>query len=354
MVTRFYLSGQTTHLVGLALNLAKAGHKVDIFFTRFNLSPYRDQYVAWLTEGGVGHRVDPDLTGLAGSLAQGCYDIIHAHSSRTFLRSAQISIETGVPLVITCHGLGLGEGHYRLALDHAGFLICVGPKVEASLPQYDHKTRVIGNAVDLEEFRPDPDLPALTLSPRRVVITLTGRYDKFKAGATRELYEALERIMHDRQDMEVVALGNWPAPPQLDRWRAAGWMVRHAASLGTSDIVLGTGLAVREGMAAGNAAVILGRAYGGVVTPARLRESAFPNFSGWTAEGVTEASAPVIQRDLEGLLDNRGYLQFLKDWGRRCAELHFDIQRVVAETVEIYRLIHGARCMKTLREEEDA
>lgn len=337
MVTRFYLSGQTSRLVTLAINLVRRGHPVHIYFTSFVASEYRREYARWLEEENVGWSVDDELR-----LGKRQWDVLHAHSSRTFQRAAYRSRQYGMPLVLTAHGLGLEGEKYRPAMRRADRIICVGEKVCESLTRYAPKTVLVPNYVDLREYRPAP-APSLVAIDRGVKLVVLGRYDKFKSGGAVALKGALLRLCREYSDLQVTMLGNWPPEVRASGWQHCGWVIRPAEYLGDADIVIGAGLAAREAMASGSAVVVLSRGYWGIVKPERIRDMTPPNLSGWTHEEVTKPDEEVVYEDLRGLLSNRGYLQYLKDWGRKYAERTFDAGSAIKKTLGVYREARASR-----------
>lgn len=327
LTAAFFASGQTVHVVNLIRGLRRCGHEVDLMVTHPGVEePSTHPYARELKALGVRVRVIPRHPAAAGRLpfpAQG-YDLVHAQSSWSFEHGRRIASRLGVPLVITCHGLGLDRPAYRPALAAAAHLICVGPRIAQSLSSFRKKVVIIGNGVDLELFRPGVRGPQFT-------ILYAGRVDRWKRAGVVALCHAVDRLP---DDIRLWVASNRRLPCR--RAQHLGWVTDVNRYMARAHVVVGTGRAIREGLAAGAACVVLGREYHGLVTPDYVEGTEFPDFSGLGRNGG-EPEPVAIRRDLMLLYRDRSLLQDLMAFGRRYATQHLGLDAMVAATLDVYR-----------------
>lgn len=311
----FYLSGQTTHAVELARALRALGHAV-WFFTRG-----RAQLPAWriyepaLRCCGVETRRFDERLRLIDAAVELRPEVVHCHSSTLLNDAAEIGRRTGAPVVFTAHGVGVS----RRALTRADWVIAVGPKVEAEVRRAGAgRVALIGNGVDLDRFSPGP-------KERTPTIAYVGRVDTAKRRGLAALVQAARRVgrLH-------VASNDWP---QGSGVTAHGWLADVAPLLRRAHVVVGTGRAIREGMASGCVAIVLGSRYGGVVRPKSLPDGAFPSFPG---DAGLPPDPALIQRDLVALFQNRARLEALARWSRKYAVRHFSLERMARRVAGVY------------------
>lgn len=317
----FYFSGQTTHAVELAGALRAQGHSVSVFTRGRAQLPAWAMYERTLTAAGVdARRFERRLEAVDAALAFGP-DVVHCHSSTLLADALEIGRRAGAPVVFTAHGLGIR----RPELIRVDWVIAVGPRVEAEARRAGvERLSLIGNGVDLRRFAPRS-------KERSPLIAYVGRVDAAKRRGLAALVEATRRVGR----LHVAANER----PQGDGVVALGWIADVAPLLGRAHVVVGTGRAIREGMACGCVGVILGARYGGVVRPGSLRAGAFPSFSGDIGE---EPHASRIERDLVALFQNRDGLEALARWSRRYAERHFSLERMARRVASVYeRLVRG-------------
>lgn len=327
LTAAFFTSGQTAHVVSLARGLRQRGHGVDLVVTHPRYTTrHSNPYTLELEKTGVRvyfiprYPVATDRLELPGT----GYDVVHAHSSWSFEHGRRLAGRLGVPLVITCHGLGLNQPAYRPALAAAARLICVGPRIASSLPDFRDKIVIIGNGVDLNLFRPG-------VRERQFTILYAARVDRWKRAGVIALCQVVDRLP---QDVRFWVASNRRLPSQ--RAQHLGWVTDVHRYMGRAHVVVGTGRAIREGMAAGAACLVLGREYHGVVTPEFVGDMPFPDFSGLGRHRGEPAPADIYQ-DLLRLYQDRSLLRRLMEFGRRYAERHFSLDATIDATVDVYR-----------------
>lgn len=326
LTATFFASGQTTHVLDLARGLVRRGHRVDLWVThcRGGREAHADT-VAALEAAGVAVRFLPaPVVDERLGIPAGRYDVVHAQSSWSFEPARRLAAMLGLPLILTCHGLGLDQPAYRPALAAADRLICVGPRVARDLQAYRAKIAIVGNGVDTERFRPG-------IREARWTLLYAGRVDRWKRPALAALLRAVLGLPRDAQV--------WAASTHRlggGRIRNLGWIPDLERIMGRVHVVVGTGRVIREGLAAGAACLILGREYHGPVTPERVERMTFPDFSGM-GRRLGPPDPAVILQDLLRLYRDREWLAELMAFGRRYAEQHLSLAAMVEATLAVYR-----------------
>ena len=326
LTAAFFTSGQTAHVVHLARGLRRQGHGVDLLVTHAGSALRRARpYAQQLQAAGVRVLGIPRQPVAADrlELPRQHYDVVHVQSSWSFEHGRRLAARLNVPLVITCHGLGLNQPAYRPALEAAERLICVGPRIAESLRPFREKVVVIGNGADLDLFRPG-------VREREFTILYAGRVDRWKRPGVLALCQAVDRLPEEVR-FWVASNGRLPCR----RAQHLGWVTGVHRLMSRAHVVIGTGCAIREGMAAGAACLVLGREYHGIVTPEFLDSMAFPDFSGLGRDQGAPSPA-TIYRDLSLLYRDGTLLQQLMEFGRQYAERHFSLDAMVGATLDVY------------------
>ncbi|HHW09191.1 MAG TPA: glycosyltransferase family 4 protein [Firmicutes bacterium] len=327
LLATFFTSGQTTHVVDLCRAMRAAGHTVDLVVSQARHFPQTsEQYMKKLREAGVNVYEAEEPRALLDLIAARAPDIIHAHSSRDFHSAYLIKKTLGLPYVLTCHGLGLDGGRYAKALNQASCLICVGKRIENSMKFFHPPKVLMPNAVDLDQFRPGKKDEVFT-------ILYAGRHDHYKEPGLIALGKAVERLSGS---FRFLVAANRTAEAHIGRrGQFLGWVIDIARLMRRSHVVVGTGRAIREGMAAGNACLVLGWSYDGLVDEEWLAKSDYVDFSGRCNYPKPPAPAD-IYRDLMRLQKDKNLLANLQRRGRAYAEEHFCLKKCVEQTLEIY------------------
>lgn len=330
MLSHYFPSGQMTHVFALARELARQGHDVHVVNGRVRTSR-QWRYVRTLA-GQVPCSVRlgaARLTALARRLRP---HVIHAHSKRTFALGAWLSRRTGIPLIITCHARTLIRPEYEPAFAQACRIICPWETLAAEMGPRGGRTRVIPNGIDLEQF------PFRERPPRATLRVLyLGRVDQLRRAGV----EALCRAVLGLPGVELVLASDRPGAPWVQH---VGWLANPAPWLADSDVVVGTGRAVLEGLATGCAALVLGEGWNGLLTPANAASLARDNFIG--RAGAVRPTPDAIRHALVQLQQDAGLRRSLAVWGRRFVEERFDIRQVAAQTAGLYAEVLEEACIR--------
>jgi glycosyltransferase involved in cell wall biosynthesis len=324
------LSGVITHVCDLAERLQALGIRPHLALTDSNRT-------GLALPGHVPatvpvHFIDTagELSGLARNLR---IALIHSHSPLTLDSSRIVAEELSVALVITLHGIIDWPRRYPEALTYASGIIATGPETARSAgPDYNTKTTVILNGVNLERFRP-PGFETAGKYPLRILYF--GRTKGADTKGLAALDKAVQILRQQGRKLEAKMAGHAAGvfPVNLQR---CGWVHDPIPYLHWSHVVFGRGRSLREAMACGNAGFLLGQGYGGVVRREWFSRKAPPSFSSTPGLGAGEPDVDVISAHLAELDDNRILLQALRKEARLTAKENFDSYHMAKKTVKVY------------------
>jgi glycosyltransferase involved in cell wall biosynthesis len=322
-LNRFFYSGQTTHVFSLVKEQQQQGHAAHLAIEGYPPRKAFDVYKNTLERLNVKVTKPGDEATLARLIKKFRYDLIHAHSPLTFAMARKLSANFNIPYVITCHRLGLNKEQYRTFLKGAAVLFCISPRVARSMHEFSEKIHVITNGVDLEEFKP-------TRKTEPVKIALVARIDTNKQAGYNHLCKAVGLL----EKVEFFVASN--KPPDSRKAKYLGWTDQIAGLLSKTDIVVGTGRAIVEGLAAGNAGLVLGNTYQGVLATEKMESGEYLDLSGLA--GI-EPSYKDIFFDLSNLTQDRAYLRKLQAGGRKLAQEQYNIREICGYILHIYRSV---------------
>ncbi len=327
LLSRFFFSGQTTHVVSLARALDRLPEMTVGVATIGRGHPQAwEMYAKELTHAGVSAFRTTSAKALQACVRRFNPDVIHTHSSDLLPVSREVSRDLGVPLVFTCHGLGIPHQQPRIA--EVDLVIAVGPRIQRELRTAGvHACALIGNGVDLERFRPTEKAGAFQ-------IAYVGRVDAKKRKGLHELIAAVKEIPRARL---MVASNDRPKFDEEDRLTTLGWVHDVAPLLAESHAVFGTGRAIREGMAAACVPFVLGERYTGMLRP--TDGSAWLPLSGLDGETPSRGR---IRLDLIRLIQDPTHWRALSAWSREYACAHFSLSDVAEQTAQLYQRVIAA------------
>jgi len=325
-LNRFFYSGQTTHAFSLVKEQQKQGLDARLIMDGNPSYQALELYKETINKLGITTIRPGDLQAVLQQLQHWQPHVIHAHSPLTFPLAASLATKYSAPLIITCHGLGLNNQEMRPYLQQASAIICISRRVANSMYDFAGKVHIVPNGVDLQEFK-----PALKTDP--VKIAYVGRIDQSKLKGYNHFCKAVDLL----EQVEFFVAAN--KPPNSKTAQYLGWTSEVASLLAKTDIVAGTGRAIIEGLACGNAAIILGRTCQGILTPEKIRTKNI-DISGLAG---TDPCYKNIFYDLAKLTQNKIYLQQLQKFGRELAENEFDNAKLTRNIIELYEQILAAQ-----------
>lgn len=326
LLARIFFSGQTTHVIELAKELAAQRHQVAVLAYGCGHPQAWEAYRPVLEASGVRTYRAQKPGELQGVWATFDPDVVHVHSSDLIAWACGYARAKSVPVIVTCHGLGVARKCPQIK--QADHVIAVGPNVQADLLQAGirHIT-LIQNGVDTDRFRPSTEARKTFTPP---MIAYVGRIDVAKRRALGELIEAVSVIPGAHLTLASNEHIHHP------RVTCVGWLTDVAPLMAGSHIVVGTGRAIREAMASGCVAVVLGQTYGGVVTPETFgahRKVAL-SFSGMHGKPPNRSD---ILNDLIKLSQDTAQCANLGQWGRAVAMRHFSLKEMTSRVISLYQ-----------------
>ena len=318
LLSDFFLSGQTTHVLELAKQLQKLNVKPHIAFGTIHTKLFWSDYVPFLRRHQISF--SHGATGWSGTAAP---DLIHAQSSTLFHQAQMLAHRWNIPYLVTCHGLGFNQARFRRYLAAASAIIAVGPRVAAELSEYGHKTHIIPNGVDTEVFTP----PQGQKGPRRALLYV-GRVEKKRLEPLRYLVEANALLV----GAPLKIISNWN--PQIPGTIHIPWRVNLVPHLQQAGIVAACGRTAREALSCGNAVLLMQQAYDGIISPRLVKLEDF-DFSG----NVGRFELADLKYDLHGLLQRPHRLKKLQKWSRSYAVTHLSSEEMAMKTAAVYELV---------------
>jgi len=305
--------GIETHMATLAKELALLGQQVTLAFPHI----LEDRLFADAKAHGVRIvKASPqEIEKLAASAK---VDVLHAHSARASRLAHALQRRYPLLTATTLHGPGQVLPPWRRGRTA---IIAVSGEISESLSRQGIPHTTIENGVDLKRFHPRVSRPR---RPRPLRIVYLGRVSPAKVPGLLALDEAAAF----RQEVDVRYVADW-APRAQEAPSAA---VEH--QLAEADLVFATGRGVREAMACGAAAAVLGVFWDGLVTPETVSRLEWCNFSGRASrEPPTAQSISLLIREL---LADAKRLEELKTFGASYARRRWDARVMAEKTLEVY------------------
>lgn len=317
LLSDFFLSGQTTHVLELARQLQKLKIEPHIAFGTIHTNLFWTEYLPYLLRNRISFS-----HGLNGNCLSGV-DLIHAQSSTLFDQAQALSYRLNIPYLVTCHGLGFNQARFRRFLEAARAIIAIGPRVAAQLAEYSHKTHIIPNGIDTDVFAP----PEGKAGPRRSLLYV-GRLEKKRLAPLRYLAEANALLI----GTPLRIISNWN--PQIPGTIHIPWQTNLVPHLQRSGIVAACGRTAREALSCGNAVLLMQQAYDGVISPRLVKLDDF-DFSG----NLGRFELADLKYDLHALLNRQHRLKKLQNWGRNYAVTHLSSREMAAKTAAVYEQV---------------
>ena len=312
VTTRFYLNGQTTHVLTLCQELIRQNHEVFLVISGLD----HPSYLLFLQEQRIPYSRTNEIMRLLPRLRVFEPDVIHSHSSHTLQSSLELGQALGIPVVATSHYLDFEP---RCLLEQAQTVIAISKEMKEQLTLNKAPVVVVENGVPIPPCRSHP--------PHAKHAVFLARVSRSKQSNFQMAADSFKK-----HHWEISVVGNWRFPGVLYR----GWRRDVFPELTRASLVVGTGRAIREGMAAGCAAIVLGEYYDGVVNQENVKELEYYNFSGRFSKTIP--SPDQLETFLKELTPE--YIQELGNFGRAYATQHFSIQKMAASLLKVY---HSAK-----------
>ncbi len=312
ILTRFYLNGQSTHVFSLCNELKRQGHSPFLVITHLN----DPEYILYLRHSGLPYTTKDTLSYLRWYIKKYECDVIHSHSAHTLSIALELGQDLGIPVVATCHHLDFPNLAH---LNSCTKVITISKEMQELLAINPRTSTVIENGIDTRLYRPQ-QTPYRSLT----AVLLTRMSPQKEPG-----FILVSKMLIDH-GWRVISLGNWHSRRLPIEYK--GWKTRIEQTINKAELVVGTGRAVREGMAAGCACLVLGNKCDGLVAPANVKLLQYYNFSGRATKMTPthQTLHPFISQLTTERISELGL------FGHRYANTHFLITSMVANTVKLY------------------
>jgi len=322
LTSEFFLSGQSTHVLDLAIQLHRLGQQIAIAYTNIHAKEFYTDYGPMLRKNGISYYLASTQAKLAQIVRYYQPQIIHCHSSTIFALCSKLAQIYGTGFVVTCHGLGFSHPKYKQALDMAHRIIAVGPNAAAEIPHAFHdKVVIIPNGIDIERFTPGK-------KENKLHVYYIGRLDWSKVPALSKLQQVIERI----PVLDLTIVSNWHPP--LNNVQFLPWETHIEKVMSRANIVAACGRTAREALACGCAVLLMNTSYDGIISPHLVGSPDF-DFSG----NIGRYSFSTMYHDLYRLVTNQDQLMRLQKFGREYAIQDLSSRKMAENTLAVYNEI---------------
>lgn len=363
LVDSLQIGGTETHVLAVTKQLMAAGHRVIVgtsggpYLGAFEDAGVEIVTMPFRSDDPLREELTHLLQHVREIVANEDIDVLHAHHVGGMKIAAHVAEETGIPLVMTIHGLYYPMLQLQRYIHSCDHIIAVSHPVARWLhekfPQTRRRVVLIQNGIDTSEFSPGPrdngfrrdlDVPL-----EETLILSCGR---IAWGKTRVLAVAIESLLHlsNNDKVHLAVVGSGPDKPliraiatmvnrQLDR-EAVRFLGEQKSGLPdmyrAADIVIGSARVALEAMGCGRPVLAAGNAgYVGPIVGSNVRE-------GWEVyfgdhSGFGPANVSRMTEDLDTLLRTRDTQS--NEWERCRAWVgeNFNIETVTAQIEGVYR-----------------
>lgn len=291
------LAGSETWTETLALELKELGHSVHCFSPNLGIVAQR------LEDAGISCFSDVSASNIKPysivleEKIEHTYDVIIANHNGIvkYLRSQFPRI----PIISTIHGILHEDSDGQIAPEHPALdagvqqFVSVSEEVQALLRQkYNIDSVIVRNFLDTEHFKSKHKIA--TKKPRQILFNSNYNFPDDKE-------VQILRAVAKHYGAKLAAIGeNFASAPDVMQ------------PIEISDVVIGMGRSVLEGLSAGRLGIVFGRwGYGGVIHEGNVEQLRSTNFSGRSNEyeGIDVEEKLIEQID-------RFYTQAHMIWGR--------------------------------------
>lgn len=317
MLDRFYYASRLNHVFSLAEELKWQGVPATVVVT--DCPPQARSALQNCYQRRVSFYTNVTLEGILDIARRAQVTLVHVHSLHLLSLAQKVAQILQIPYGVTVHEKA-SYSQYLPLFQQAAFIITPAPSLWSLLNVNNLQAVYLPEGINLEEFQPPPakrELKAAYIAEKDGY-TKAGYQALLKAAAMADLY------------LEVVC----PEKITPLRGQYRGWLPLNAEILRESQVVIGQGRTIIEGMACGNAALLLGYSYRGLIQPSQY--SALDTLDLVGSE-YPDTCYRNIFYDLAQLLKDGEFLASLQAWGRRYALENHDLHLIAERTVQVYK-----------------
>ncbi|HHV79228.1 MAG TPA: glycosyltransferase family 4 protein [Firmicutes bacterium] len=354
------LGGAETHVVTLAKELLRDGHRVVV-------ASGGGRLVHELTAAGIPHEIvslnsrNPfKVLRSVHAIHQLCrtnqIQLMHAHARIPAWVCNMVSRKARIPVVVTYHGVYASGFPWNLVTVPGDRTIAVSEDVKEHLvTKFGFKPAsviIIPNGIDTEQFKPSkrPDILAqqLGILNEASVVVHVSRLHGNMASVALNLIRAMPRLSASlNRPVQLLIVGDGDQLSRVkqaaldmnERLRynaviATGGRLDTSALLLLGDVFVGVARAAMEAMACAKPVVIAGEGgFGGILTEEKMREVALANFTARregapvTPENLAAAIEQIITGDKAEQLGAAG-LRFVRE--------NLEVREVAQQVIQVY------------------
>jgi glycosyltransferase involved in cell wall biosynthesis len=319
-LNRFYYSSQTAQVFTLIRDQQEQGINARLIMDGNPSYKVLSLYKDILNDLQITMIKPGDMNALLRQAREQSAQLVHAHSSLTYPLASSLATQLAIPLVLTCHGLGLNRQVYRPYLQQAGAIICTSHRVAGSLREFRRKLSIVPSGVNLAEYKSGDKG-----EPIKIVLIAPPGSGKQKG------YNQFCKAVDLLEGVEFYVVGNKGISSKSAKHFDE--LDKLASLLEKTDITAATGRSAIEALATGNAVIVLGRTYQGILTPEKKAQEKHIDLSGLT--GATYCYRNMFY-DLAKLTQNNIYLRQLQQFSREVAEHEFDNKALTQRIINVY------------------
>lgn len=356
------LGGAETHVISLARELKRRGHKVMV-------ASAGGRMISMLADVGVPHVEIPMASRspvvlfrayrrLRRLLEEQEIGLVHAHARIPAWLTSLALGGRPLPFVTTYHGVYNAGFPWKYLTTFGQRTIAVSDDVRRHLIDRlgapAAQVRVVANGFDTNLFRPGLDIaPLLTefgVQASGPHVVHASRLDSHFADAAITLLEALPLIEREIPGVRLWVLGDGDRGDEVRRRTeelnrrmgrqaaiAVGFRLDVPRFMNLADCVVAVARTAVEGMACARALVVAGEGgYRGILTPERLNEWYAANFT--AREGGRALNAQEMAADVVSLLkpDAAALREQCGEAGRRFVVENLSIEAITTQILDVY------------------
>jgi glycosyltransferase involved in cell wall biosynthesis len=352
--------GAETHVVGLARELNKRGHRVVV-------TSHGGCLEEELSAAGICHIQAPlhsrapwdvlqALQRMNGVIKRKQIDLIHAHARIPAWIGHFVSNWNNRPLITTAHGIYSTNLGLRTLTAWGDEAIAVSSDVKAHMVKNfgvaGRCVTVIPNGVDTSRFaatvNAGPVLDEFSLPAADPKMVYISRLSGDRGEVALRVIEAVPELLQRWPTLTTFIVGEGDKLPEVKQWASkvnddfrrpailvTGSRTDTAAIISAAQVVIGVGRVILEGMASAKPVVIAGEAgFMGLLTPKLLPVAKRHNFSGRGSNQRTKACVIANAVD-KALRDDKLALE-LGAFGRKTVLEEFSLAQMAQEVEQVY------------------
>lgn len=362
------IGGAETHVLGLAKELKKMGHKPIVISTG-------GVYVKELEDNDISHYEAPlnkkDIINLTKSVRiiwkivnREKVHLLHGHGRIPALNCKLISVLKGIPFMTTAHAKFKASLIYRYTSFWGKEVICISEDIKDHLINkfnvQPKKITIIPNGIDIEKFSPKLNginvRDELKLNDDTIKIVYISRISGSLTKLVKMVIETGKEVYKEMENIDLIVAGDGEDFKEIcevsDRVNSEanrkfihilGKRTDVAEIFSLASLAISVSRSALEAMACGKPVILAGgEGYMGLLTEKNIDAAISNNFTGRTSDN--EISVQILKKEILEFLhpSNEERRSELGNLGRKVVKERFSIEAMAQNTVDIYtKLLKG-------------